>query len=338
MKHVGGEMRGDPAKVTIYTVAERAGVSISTVSLALNAPHRVAEQTRSRIIETAALLGYRTARERGTTESGALRVVVAAPFSSYPSYYRRLNGMLTHAGRANVELLVHDLGSAASAQAPLLDALPIRRGVDGVIVMGVPPGGAALRAGKNARLPIVLVDVRRANTQLDDLPTILVDDEKGGQIAGQHLAEKGHRTAIFLHEKQRSNDYLSAGMLRAEGAARHITLIPVGVDTLHTLGSTIRDALHAHPDTTAIFANHDLIAGAAFRELAALGRRIPQDTSVIGYDDGDIAEMLGLTTIRQPFEASGRVALEVLLESLGGTDTRGNRHLLTPELVTRTSS
>lgn len=240
-------MRAEPGKVTIYSVAHRAAVSISTVSLVMNAPHRVRPETRERVVAAAAELGYRPGRAASGTGVGALRIVVAAPFSSYPSYFRRLAGMMAHAAEAAVELSPFDLPSAAASVSPLLDTLPARRGVDGVIVMGVPLADAALRASRQAQLPVVLVDVRRARPRGSDLPAVLVDDEAGGRMIGEHLAGRGHVRAVFLHEPQRSHDYISAGMLRARGLGESVELVEAVVEPGTDPERALLDAFEVAP-------------------------------------------------------------------------------------------
>ena len=211
------------AKVTIYSVAERAGVSISTVSLAINAPHRVSEETRARVVAAAGALGYRAGTAKGRP-GGGTRIAVAAPFSTYSTYFRRFAGMLVRARETAIDLTAHDLESAASVRAPLLDALPARRGIEGLIVMGVPLGSAAMRASREAALPLVLIDVRRARPVGDDAPVVLMDDEAGGRLAGEHLRERGHERVIYLGEPQLSQDYISAGMLRMQGLSEHVAM------------------------------------------------------------------------------------------------------------------
>lgn len=331
-------MRGDVGKVTIYSVAARAEVSISTVSLVMNAPHRVSADTRERVVRAAAELGYRTGTPgRGPAASG-LRIAVAAPFSSYPTYFRRLSGMMARARGSAIDLIPHDLESAAAADAPFLDALPAQRGVDGVIVMGVPIGAAAIRASRAAALPVVLVDVRRTRTSDRDLPTVLVDDQLGGRMLGEHLAARGHRRALFLHEPQKSTDYVSAGMLRAQGLMESLELVEVtvasGADPAPQILAALRDA----PDVTAVIANHDTIAAQVLRALADAGISVPARIAVAGYDDGDAAEALRLTTVRQPFEESGSAALDLLLAALSESESSIHRVLLTPSLVVRSSS
>uniref|UniRef100_UPI0025D7AE11 LacI family DNA-binding transcriptional regulator n=1 Tax=uncultured Microbacterium sp. TaxID=191216 RepID=UPI0025D7AE11 len=178
-------MRARPGRVTIYDVAARAEVSISTVSLAVSAPHRVRPETRERIVAAATALGYRMMQGRRV---GAARIAVAAPFTSYPSYLRRLAGMLRLARDVAVDIIPYDLDSAAAVDEPLLDVLPARTDASGLIVMGVPLGGAARRASRAARIPVVHVDVVPAKGHVSG-PVVLVDDRDGGEQIGRHLVE-----------------------------------------------------------------------------------------------------------------------------------------------------
>jgi DNA-binding LacI/PurR family transcriptional regulator len=202
--------------VTIYQVAQTAGVSISTVSLALNHPERVSERTRERVIQAAGELGYRpgaTPSERARRRAG--RVAVIAPFSSYASYRTRLIGILDTFGPEDVEVAVYDAPSVAAAGSPLLETLPVRGDVDGLLIMGIPLGeqGAdrLLRWGP----PTVLVDSTH-----QAFSSVSFDDEQAGFLLARHLLERGHPRIGFLHEPQRSESYVSPGMLRRDGINR----------------------------------------------------------------------------------------------------------------------
>lgn len=324
------------SKVTIYTVAERAGVSISTVSLAVNAPHRVSEATRARVVAAAGAVGYRFGSPKQA--SGGTRIAVAAPFSTYSTYFRRFAGMLSRARNTAIELTAHDLESAASVDSPLLDALPARRGIEGLIVMGVPLGTAAMRASREAALPLVLIDVRRARPVGDAAPVVLVDDEAGGRLIGEHLRERGHTRIIYLGEPQLSQDYVSAGMLRMKGLSDYVAIDQVTSALDSDPTPQLREVLRRSSGPTAIVANHDDLAARAWRGLAATGMVIPDDVAIVGYDDGPLADGLGLTTVRQPFEESGRVALDLVLALASGTSAPVRRVELVPSLVVRYST
>lgn len=324
-------MRARPGTVTIYDVAARAGVSISTVSLVVNAPHRVTPATRERVVAAAMALGYRMTAGR---RIGATRIAVAAPFTAYPSYLRRLAGMLARARTAAVDVIPYDLDSAASAPSPLLEALPVRTDVTGLVLMGVPLGGAARRASRAARIPVVHVDVvPRGRTPLDG-PVVLVDDRSGGAQIGAHLAERGHRRFGFVHDAQRSPMYVSAGMLRAEGLAAYGEVIGAPVGTAQDVAGAVRRAVAQ--GCTAIVAGHDQLAAA----VLAVTRADPalSALAVVGYDDGDLATALDLTTVRQPLEETGRTGLELLLGIVSSGEGSTEVVRLRPELVVRGSS
>ncbi|GAA3670942.1 LacI family DNA-binding transcriptional regulator [Microbacterium marinilacus] len=330
-------MRQPGRRVTIYDVAERAGVSISTVSLAVNSPHRVRESTRAQVLAAAGALGYRTEQAPPQRRAGT-RIAVAAPFSSYPTYLRRLTGMLTRTRNTAIEIVAHDLESAARSVAPLLDALPARRGMDGLIVMGVPLSGAALRASRESRLPVVLIDVRGADRPSSAPSAVLVDDLAGGRAIGRHLCERGHRRAIFLHEPQMSGDYLSAAMVRVAGIQEFVDVVDTVCPPSAAPGDVASAALRAHPSATAVVAHHDGLAARVWQHFRASGRSREEGVALVGYDDGTVAETIGLTTVRQPFEESGAAALRLMIDEIAVGGGTPQTVTLEPELIIRAST
>jgi len=297
-------------KPTIYNVAARAGVSISTVSLAINQPQRVSAATRRRVAEAADAEGYRS--RAGGPRAGLRTIAVAAPFSSWPSYYARLDGVLARCADAGVEVLVHDLPSSNEVEAPLLDALPVRGDLDGVILMGTPLSASAETSIQRSGTPTVLVDAAS-----ETLPTVTVDDMHGGRLLGTHLAELGHRTVLYIHEGQVSDDYVSAGMRRFAGVDGALTAVGGSVEPVlfdHEVLAAAR-----RRGATAIVANHDALAAEVLRSATSLGVDVPGDVSVTGYDGGALATALRLTTVVQPFAATGSAAADLLIGMLGGT-------------------
>jgi LacI family repressor for deo operon, udp, cdd, tsx, nupC, and nupG len=328
---IRGEGTGRQKRATIYDVAGAAGVSISTVSLAINNPRRVNEVTRKAVIDAAVRLGY-----RGSSPSPAgKRVAVAAPFSSYPSYYTRLTGILAAAAPTGVEVIVHDLPSTASEDVPVLDALPVKANIDGIIVMGAPLSPHATTSASLPGPPVVLVDVPDGTRRHPDIPSVLIDDRRGGALIGEHLAALGHRKVVFVHELQRSTDYLSAGMLRMQGLGEHVERIDVTVDESADSWPELRAALD-DARITAIVANHDRLAGAVHSRLPSIAGTRPM--ALVGYDGSDLARALDLTTVWQPFEESGRVALSLLLQLIDGQNAHLGSLTLTPRLIARASS
>jgi DNA-binding LacI/PurR family transcriptional regulator len=323
------------AGVTIYQVAEAAGVSISTVSLVFNHPARVNERTRDRVIETAGELGYRpkaTPSARARQRVG--RIAVVAPFSSYESYRTRLIGVLETFG-PDVEVVVHDVPSVAAAGTPLLETLPVRGDVDGLILMGVPLAEQGADRLRRWGPPTVLVDSAHPG-----FPSVVFDDEQAGFVLAAHLRDRGHERIAYLHERQESMSWVSPGMLRRDGMRRalgaeveEIELAASDMGEARTFGETF---LARDPRPTAVICHHDLLAAGFLAGLRTAGARVPADVAVTGIDDGPLAEGLGLTTIRQGFTASGRHAAELLRAAIGAAEPPvASRTLLEPVLVTR---
>ncbi|RKW71552.1 LacI family DNA-binding transcriptional regulator [Galactobacter caseinivorans] len=309
-----------PHSTTIYAVAERAGVSISTVSLSLNHPHKVAQATRARVLAAVDALGYRAGAQRRSRT-----IAVAAPFSSSPSYYRRLEGILAEAAEPRIDVIIHDLPAANTLASPLLQVLPVREDIDGVILMGVPPSTEVEELSQRTGLPTVLVDVIGSA-----LTTINGDDERGARLLGRHLRQLGHTEVVFVHEPLVSEDYVASGSLRWEGLVAEL-----GAPRRLVADQQLVQHLGA---ATAIVASNDAIAAQVAGLLKAAGVRVPQDISLTGYDDGDLAKALDLTTVRQDFAESGKAAARLLLAHMAGNAGSIRAVTIAVELITRGST
>ncbi|HEV7626424.1 MAG TPA: LacI family DNA-binding transcriptional regulator, partial [Streptomyces sp.] len=193
------ESRGQlPSRVTIYEVAAEAGVSISTVSLALNTPARVSIRTRQRVLDAVDALGYTPKTEAvAQARKGVGRIGVLAPYTSYPSVARRLTGVLRAVGDKPVEVVVFDQESSAKSASPLLASLPLTGRLDGLIIMSIPLEESVAGRLLGLGLPAVLVDVRHP-----DFDSVHTDDVTGGRLVAEHLVERGHRRFGFLGESQ----------------------------------------------------------------------------------------------------------------------------------------
>ncbi|BCB91363.1 LacI family DNA-binding transcriptional regulator [Phytohabitans suffuscus] len=327
-------------KVTIYEVAARAGVSISTVSLVLNAPTRVRQATRERVLSAADELGFVPKADAVTrARRGVGRIGVIAPFSSYPSFSRRLAGVFAAIGAEALEVVVFDQQSAASATSPLLSSLPITRRLDGLIIMGLPLEESVVERLRAQRLPTVVIDSPRPRFE-----AVVTDDEAGGELVARHLLERGHERFGYVGEAQRSHAYVSPSESRLAGFRRVVAhrLPDEAVRLVRHDVTQARAATHALLDLpdppTAIFAHDDTLAGGVLAAARDRGLPVPAGLAVAGFDDSELAQALDLTTVRQPFEESGRLALRALLDQLQDTPTSRRTTLLDLELVVRATT
>jgi LacI family transcriptional regulator len=308
------------ADATIYDVAERAGVSITTVSRVLNTPARVQSATRQRVLEAIESLGFvpradATARARKSIG----RLGVLAPFFTYPSFTQRLRGIAGALMASPYELVIYNVDSADRRDA-YLASLPISRRLDGLIIISLPLSEAALQRLARSQLPATLIEVGDSN-----FSSVEIDDEQGGRRAAEYLVGRGHRRIAFLGDSEVPPYSLHTSDRRLQGFAaalatagiplteRYIALAPHGLEAARNQAQQLLDL--AEPPT-AIFAPSDMQAMGALKAAADCGLRVPNDLAVIGFDDLDIAEYIGLTTVSQQLDESGRLAVTLLLERL----------------------
>lgn len=306
------------AKVTIYEVATAAQVSISTVSNVINKPERVGAATRERVLRVADELGFMPKHQAvNQATRGTGRIGVLAPFTSYSSFMRRLAGVLAEVNGHPIDVSVFDIESAAEAASPLLGSIPLRGRVDGIIVMGESISEPTERRLQERGLPVVVVDATS-----DLFSVVAMDDGLGGQMAAKHMLELGHINFAYLQERQES-EYMSQARKRLDGFAHELRKQPgTQLRVIHTDGSlegaraATYELLSGAGRPTAIMAHYDDIAVGALLAARQLGLRVPEDLSVMGFDDGPIAQASDLTTVHQPFEESGSVAVRILLSNL----------------------
>lgn len=306
---------------TIYDVAAKAGVSISTVSLALNAPSRVRGETLERIHHAIDDLGFVPKTEAVTrARRGVGRIGVIAPFTTYPSFSRRLNGVLGALRGLNYEAVIYDHEGAATS---LLASLPLSQRLDGLIVMSLPLSDQVTERLNDRHLTTVLVELERPG-----FSAVAIDNVAGGSMVADLLVRKGHTRFGFVGEggtKPHPHNRIlqaEARMLgfRAALEQRGCELPDadvrlVGRD-LDWATQAAGELLDAEERPTAIFAHDDLFASGVLRAARSRGMRIPDELAVVGFDDSELAAHLELTSVRQPFEESGQVAAEMLLAQL----------------------
>jgi DNA-binding LacI/PurR family transcriptional regulator len=310
-----------PNSPTIYDVAAKAGVSISTVSLALNAPSRVKVATLERIQAVIDELEFVPKIEAMTrARRGVGRIGVIAPFSTYPSFGRRLNGVLAALRGQSYETVIYDHEGAGTS---LLASLPLTRRLDGLIVMSLPLSEQVVDRVLDRNLTTVLVELERPG-----FSAVTIDNVAGSSIVADLLTRKGHTRYGFVGEggtKPHPHDRVLQSEARLLGfraaLEEHGHSLPdqnvrlVG-HSLEAASGAAGELLDSPERPTAIFAHDDVLASGVLRAARERDLRIPDELAVVGFDDSELAQHLELTSVRQPFEESGRVAAEMLLAQL----------------------
>jgi LacI family transcriptional regulator len=259
---------------------------------------------------------------------------VLGPFSTYTTAAARLADLVRRITATGREAVVFDHRSSAQRTDPLLASLPRSGRLDGLILVSVPVDGDLATRIRDTGLPTVLLD-----GQHPALSSVLTDDDLGGRIAAEHLLELGHTRMALLAERQVVTDYDSPTDRRRHAYTATIRAAtggdPVICATAHDLTAATASAtalLHAPARPTAIFASNDLIAAGALRAARDLGLDVPTDLSVIGYDDGELAAALDLTSIHQPIKDANDAAVETLQQIL---TTPAHRRITVPVRLQR---
>jgi LacI family transcriptional regulator, galactose operon repressor len=304
----------------IADVARRAQVSTATVSRVLAGRGRARPETRERVFAAARELGYRPSgvarslRQRATRTLGLIVTDIENPF--FPQLVRA------------VEDAAHDLGYAIllcnAADDPEREAgyleLLVDRWVDGVVIAASSLGGRHREWLADAPLPIVLVN---STDHEIGLSTISSDNYAGGALAARHLADLGHRRIGLIAGPARNvdgPDRLAGALdaLEATGISRRDVLLASDEAGVAGGQRAAAEILERHRAVTGLIAYNDLMAIGAMRAIRAAGLRIPDDVSVIGFDDVDLAAFVDppLTTIAQATSQMGHWAVTQLAAEL----------------------
>jgi DNA-binding LacI/PurR family transcriptional regulator len=344
-------------RVTLQTVADKVGVSRMTVSNAFSRPDQLSAHLRARILAAAQELGYAgpdpsaRALARGTT--GAVGVLMTDSLSYAftdevsTGFLSAVTDELGPTGRALTLLSSRSYG----------DDVPARDvPMDGAIVYSCDGFSPAVEWLVRRDLPLVFVDQEPP----DEWPTVNVDDRGGARAGAQHLLDLGHRRVGILtgelagphgevDAERASFQYVArerlAGWtetLRAAGVEPVVVRQPLSPEDASYEGGRLLLERDARP--TGILCFSDVMAHWVVRAAEDLGLRVPDDVSVVGFDDNPLARRMrpDLTTIRQPIAEKGRVAAAALGAAIAaaqkGTELPGEHVVLATELVVRGST
>lgn len=307
--HHRGVGRASKRAATIHDVAEAAGASISTVSRSFHMPELVRPQTRARVLETAAALGYtpnRAARGLITGRTGNLGLIV--PDIANPVFPALIKAAQARARARDYSVFLADTEEDPDAELQLIRAMA--KQVDGVIACSSRMSESKLRevAGLTS---LVLV-----NRRSPGVPSVSMDMRGGMQQAVEHLYALGHRRCVYLagprpswSNRQRQKALRAA----ADGLGMAATMLGPFEPSYEAGLRAADQALAEEP--TAIVAYNDLIALGVLARLADRGVAVPKDVSVVGFDDIQMAVIASppLTTVSAPTAVVGRVAVDLLL-------------------------
>ena len=312
-----GEQPATPSRIRaagIHDVARLAGVSVATVSRSFTAPASVATATRARVLAVAAELHYapnRAARGLITGRTGNVGVIV--PDLGNPYFHAVLKGAQARARRADYAVFVADGQESAAEEESLINAMS--KQVDGIVLCSSRLAPARLAALDTTPTVVLL------NRRVPGRPSVVVDSADGMRQAVAHLAELGHRRCAFIPGPRRSwsNQQRQRG-LRTAAAHHGIKVVALGpVVPQFESGVQAADEV-LDTGATAVLAYNDLVAVGILSRLAESGVRVPDELSVVGFDDIPLAAMVtpSLTTVALPTMQAGETAVEVLLARLEG--------------------
>jgi DNA-binding LacI/PurR family transcriptional regulator len=338
-------------RVTIHDVARQAQVSTSTVSLVLNGKlKRMRPDTSERVLKAVAELGYEANHMARALKTGFVPTIgLVVPTVANPFWGEFARYVESAAEKKNYQVLLCNGERSSEREQRYVEAMLVR-GIRGVILGSSPLSLQHLRGVMQRGLQVVAFD-RPADLATD---SVRVDNQLGARLAVTHLLELGHRRIGFVsgtvssaNRRDRLEGYRQT--LRAAGIEAKDDLIWLesvtpadGGEEATEIGRVAALSLLSRPDRpTALFAINDMVAVGLYAGIRELGLRVPQDVSVVGFDDIHLCRLMSppITTVRQPLEQLMRSAVELLIGRMENRHEGSPEHItLVPELMVRGST
>jgi LacI family transcriptional regulator len=323
-------------------VAERAGVSVTTVSHVINETRPVSDELRERVLAVVAELGYQPnvlARSLRRGETHTIGAII--PDNANPFFAEVVRGVEDTSFEQGYSVILCNSDGDPDKELHYANVLVEKR-VDGILLIAAGVGPEHILAWQKQHIPLVLIDRDIPDVSVD---VVLTHNARGGWLAARHLIELGHQRigciagpSDMTPSDERLAGYLEA--LRESGLSADETLVLRGDFQCQSGYQAGHQILSKDDPPTAIFACNDLMAMGAMRAALELGLRIPGDLSVMGFDDIPLASFINppLTTIQQPKYEMGVLAASLLLERMQDPDMPPHKRTLETHLVVRESS
>lgn len=332
-------------RVTLKDIARECGLDVATVSRALSDAYGVRKSTREKVLAAAARLNYRPNRlAKGLVTGKSRTLAMIISDIRNPFFAELARGAEDAAYLAGYDLVLCNSDLDSSKQTRYIHSLLEKR-VEGIVMNLV----AGLGRGEqeelsHAGVPVVLLNRPSPSARIRGFSTVLADNYGGGRMAGKYLASLGHRvighlTGSTQHGNLRER---TKGFRKAleEARAQMTSVIIHGQHNSEGGFQMMKKLLHNRADLTAVFAANDAMAFGAIRGIFESGLRVPEDISVIGFDNVELSSIVRppLTTIHQPKYEMGRAAVEVLLQHAKQAEAPTAEHrLMEVKLVERES-
>jgi LacI family transcriptional regulator len=327
--------------VTIRDIAKRAGVSINTVSRALNNKPDISEETKRKILKIARELGYvknATASSLRSKQTNIVGVIIAD--SANPFYAEVLKGIEAASRKHGYQIMLMNTERVYENEEKAIEVL-LQRRVDGLLITPVQDRSDDIKALIEIKVPFVIVGRHFEELEVDEIHS---DEVKGGYLATRHLIKRGRKNILVI------TGYLfkSAAYMRLEGYKKALKeygipfreelIIETDID-IESGYQAMREAIEKGLEFDAVFCYNDLLAFGAMKALKERGYRIPEDVAVVGYDDIVYSSFVcpSLTTVRIKKFEMGYEAFRMLLQRLKGRRKKRKRVILDVELVVRES-
>ncbi len=347
---VEADVPAEPAGVpTMFDVARRAGVSHQTVSRVLNGLTGVAASTKVRVEQAIAELNYTpspAARAMAKRRSGSIGLILAGRPDYGPSGAALgFNEAARDSGYTVSQVSMRSLDADSLTQA--VHGLVLQR-VEAIVLISGERDGVAVVSGIDAGVPLVAVASEPApgpgpgRARAAGLHRVAIDQYAGARLATEHLIALGHRVIRHVTGPADSMDAAERRRGWTDAMTEHGLEVrePIAGDWLASSGDAAGRALVADREATAVFVANDQMALGVLHACHAAGVRVPDDLSIIGFDDIPEAAYFtpALTTMRQDFDALGRDVLATVLDALRDEAAAPDRTSRLPELIVRSST